>query len=261
MTVNKFKILVNNNDRELIFPIETNNDFLDQLNNIGEYENEVVKKILNNDDDFEVGRFAHAKHDNSDKTEINYEFYFTPSGSTPTNIVYSNSYVSEGFTPNDIYYYTKPFKQSFFKLDFYDTKQENNQINYLTVILPTQEGLTTSSIVGINTVNIKIPKYKLDFVGDKEGFFVYWLRNRQYLDISTFYMTAKFFDSRLGVFVKMMNAPQNTLGTANTNFNPEEYFYYKVSLDYNDYTYKVYDNNDQRVGEVNPILWYEYVNP
>ena len=45
------------------------------------------------------------------------------------------------------------------------------------------------------------------------------------------------------------------------DFNPAEYFYYVLKLDYNDQTYIVEDINGNRVGDINPINWYEYVNP
>jgi hypothetical protein len=111
------------------------------------------------------------------------------------------------------------------------------------------------------SVEIKIPSFKLDYVGDKEGFFLYWLRNTKFLNISKFYMTAKFFDARLGVFVKMMNVPQaSTLVPSLFRFNPEDFFYYEVRLDYNEKTYEVWDVNG-RVGTTSSIKWYEYINP
>jgi hypothetical protein len=79
-------------------------------------------------------------------------------------------------------------------------------------------------------------------------------------------MTAKFFDARLGIFVKMTNTPQAII-TDKFTFNPSDYFYYKVVLDYPTNTYKVYDNNsnsgtyNSRVGTSSSIKWYEYINP
>jgi hypothetical protein len=64
-------------------------------------------------------------------------------------------------------------------------------------------------------------------LGIKKGFFLYWLRKTKFLDISKFYMTAKFFDARLGVFVKMMNTPQSDYLQCSL-FNPEDYFYYEL---------------------------------
>jgi hypothetical protein len=72
-------------------------------------------------------------------------------------------------------------------------------------------------------------------------------------------MTAKFFDARLGIFVKMTNTPQSDIASK-FMFNPEDYFYYEVRLNYNEKTYEVWDNNN-RVGTTSSIKWYEYINP
>jgi hypothetical protein len=164
-----------------------------------------------------------------------------------------------------VYYNANSFKKSFFKLDFYDTTNQRTQKNYLTIVIPTQQGLTQNVQLGpqIPNVDIKIPTYKLDFLGDKEGFFVYWLRNRDYINIDTFYMSAKFFDGKLGVFVDMTNTPQSQLVPSKFSFNGADYFYYRVKLNYSDFTYEVTDVNGlNRIGgSSNPIKWYEYVNP
>jgi hypothetical protein len=52
----------------------------------------------------------------------------------------------------DIYYYVKPFTKSFFKLDFYDSKDAITQTNYFTVILPVQQGNT--NVTGITCLII-----------------------------------------------------------------------------------------------------------
>ena len=77
-------------------------------------------------------------------------------------------------------------------------------------------------------------------------------------------MTAKFFDAKIGAFIKMMNAPQHTLvGINKFNFPPDQFFYYKVILNYSDFTYRVYDVvTGVEVGNsLNPINWFEYLNP
>jgi hypothetical protein len=111
-------------------------------------------------------------------------------------------------------------------------------------------------------VTIRKPKYVLDYIGDKEGFFLYWLKGRGFLNINTFYMTAKFFDGSTGQFIKMMNTQQNLLPNM-YDFPPESYFYYKVDLDYLTQTYQVFNYpTGNRAGTVsNPIKWYEYTNP
>ena len=275
MNNNSYKFtLPKGDDKYINIPIEIKWDFLGQDDAVEEYQQNVVEEVIGFPGDFEVLRFAHAPYDNGDKTDIKYDFhFFSFNGGVPTNpstqvltSTASNwvtSYIPEGFTEIDIYYYVKPFTKSFFKLDFYDSKDAITQTNYFTVILPVQQGFTVTGITSSYKpiVDIKIPSFKLDYVGDKEGFFLYWLRNTKFLDISKFYMTAKFFDARLGVFVKMMNTPQKSplVGSLFT-FNPEDFFYYEVRLNYNDKTYEVWDNNN-RVGTTSSIKWYEYINP
>jgi len=67
-----------------------------------------------------------------------------------------------------------------------------------------------------------------------------------------------------------MNSPQGTIDNK-FNFSQETYFYYTLNLNYDDYTYEVFFNNEPnplkppqliKVGtDYNPIKWYEYVNP
>jgi hypothetical protein len=272
---NSYKFtLPKGNDKYINIPIEIKWDILGQDNAVDEYQQNVVEDIIGFPGDFEVLRFAHAPYNNSTKTDIKYDFHFfsvdggvppNPSSDVTTAVStdWEVSYIPEGFLTTEIYYYVKPFTKSFFKLDFYDSKDAITQTNYFTVILPVQQGFTVSSMISSYqpSVEIKIPSFKLDYVGDKEGFFLYWLRNTKFLNISKFYMTAKFFDARLGVFVKMMNVPQaSTLVPSLFRFNPEDFFYYEVRLDYNEKTYEVWDVNG-RVGTTSSIKWYEYINP
>ena len=101
----------------------------------------------------------------------------------------------------------------------------------------------------------------MDYVGDKEGFFIYWLKNLEFVPINTFYMTAKFYNAKTGKFIKMMNKAQSTIPSS-YDFDAPSYFYYKVVIDYINKFYVVSDlTTNQRVGTTTPIKWYEYVNP
>jgi len=271
MSVNKYKILFSEVDEKgLDITIEMNWDVLGRGMDLDVYQEKTSREVLNLDKDIEVARCAHSKKtnpNNIEATDINYEFYFVSTGVTAPDVpfaVWGADYRTQGFSAKDVYFFSNPFKKSFFKLDFYDSPLQSGQTNYFTIILPTQQGLTTSANIG-NQLNadIKTPKFKLDFVGDKEGFFIYWLKNRDFLNISTFYMSAKFFDAKSGIYIKMMNTRQRDLpGNNFFNFKPEDYFYYKVKLNYTDFTYKAYDVKDKLVGfDGNPIKWYEYVNP
>jgi hypothetical protein len=256
---NKYKFtLPTGTDKYINLPIEIKWDFYGRDDTIDVYEEDVLERIIGIPEDFEVTRFAHDSYE-EEKTDINYVFNFY----SQVNQDWESSYLAEGFGSNEVYYYDKAFTKSFFKLDFYDTNEERSQINYFTVILPVQQGYTESASISPYrpNVDIKIPTFKLDYVGDKEGFFFYWLRQRSFISLNTFYMSAKFFDAKTGVFVKMMNTPQSDL-FSETNFDGKDYFYYKVVLDYNNKTYRVLDSiTEDRVGTTTPIMWYEYVNP
>jgi hypothetical protein len=269
MIVNKVKILKSELDRYLNLPVEITWDFSGRDQAIDEYEKTVLKEILGQSKDFEIIRFAHKPYQN-ENTSINYEFNFydnlSPvSANTVTSNNWASTYVNEGFTIPEVYYQANSFKKSFFKLDFYDTTSENTQKNYFTIIIPTQQGGFQNVPLGpqIPNVDIKIPTFKLDYLEDKEGFFVYWLRNRDYIDIDTFYMSAKFFDGKLGVFVRMTNTPQPQITPSKFTFNGADYFYYEVKLNYQNFNYEVTKVfNQVRVGDnTSPIKWYEYVNP
>lgn len=266
MAVNKFKFKIpRDGDKYINLPVEIKWDFLGQDDSINEFESDVIREVIGSIDDFEIGRFAHSPYSLDTKTNIKYDFHFFGGTDVNTSIDtnWEISYVTEGFAPQEVYYFNKPFTKSFFKLDFYDTNNATTQKNYFTIVIPVQQGSTEN--VSISpfkpNVDIKKPSFSLDYVGDKEGFFIYWLRNPEVINISDFYMTAKFFDAKLGVFVKMMNTPQSQIPSDKFVFDGSEYFYYRVNLNYNDKTYQIFNNLGIRVGTTSPIKWYEYVNP
>jgi hypothetical protein len=279
MAVNKIQITQDGlTNKELVIPIQLTWDYLGLDQSIDEYEANIIKEVTGTYGDFEVTRFAHAPIAISDPysdnafeiTDIQYEFNFYSGGSLSATTSWRNNYMSEGFTPQEIYYYTNNFTNSFFKLDLYDNVDEKRQTNYITIIIPTQQGLTMPAIMQRTPVNIKKPYFVLDYVGDKEGFFIYWLKKRNFLNIKTFFMTAKFYDAKNGYFTKMMNMPQSSIVGDKFTFDSTEYFYYRVELDYEKQNYQVfsmnrdqteYSNLGERAGATIPIKWYEYVNP
>lgn len=270
MSVNKLKILLPESDNFVNIPVEMKWDFTGRDDSIEEYQEKMIKEILGIANDFETTRFVHNEFQNQ-STEINYEFYFYDNtqpitANTVTQANWGTTYLNEGFTPNEVYYFSKPFTKSFFKLDFYDTPQDKTQTLYFTIILPVQQGQFQTGVVVsplLPPVDIRKPKFNLDYIGDKEGFFIYWLRKQDFIDISEFYMSAKFFNGRTGQYSVMTNTPQPQITPNKFNFLGDNYFYYKLNLDYTSNTYEVLETTtNTRVGDVStPITWYEYVNP
>jgi hypothetical protein len=287
MSVNKVTMVPNGVDKQINIPVRLTWDYLGLDMAIEEYETEVITEVIGIGRDFEIDRFAHAPDSTTNNTEINYEFYFYSGGSINDINNWKINYMGEGFTPQDLYYYTNDFANSFFKLDFYDNTDEKKQTNYLTVIIPTQQGLKMSTQMQRIVVDVRKPKFILDYVGDKEGFFIYWLKKREFLNIDTFYMSAKFYNAKTGQFTKMMTGkgwdpnvidpcntpwpsvigedltegPQACIGGDKYNFDNNVFFYYVVNLDYESQTYQVVNSNGQRLGTTIPIKWFEYLNP
>jgi hypothetical protein len=272
MSVNKIKIARDGFvDRQLVVPVQLTWDYLGLDQSIDEYESKVITEVIGVGRDFEVTRFVHAPQTGlTDDTQIKYEFNFYSGGSLDVSTNWKSNYQMEGFTTQEIFYYTNNFSNSFFKLDLYDNVDDKRQTNYVTIIIPTQQGLKMDAFMQTTPVTINKPSFVLDYVGDKEGFFIYWLKKREFLDISTFYMTAKFYDAKNGYFTKMMNMPQSSLPGNKYIFDGSQYFYYRVKLDYEKHDYQVFNmnpnqtiyiNDGQRAGTLEPIKWYEYVNP
>ena len=278
MNNNYFRTTVKGNEEYINIPLEITFDMEGRGDMIREWEEEVIKDILNPINDFEVTKFAHKDYTikSNLKTEINYEFNFFDYLTPPFNASITNwaiDYENASFTDSEIYYFANSFKNSFFKLDFYDTNQTENQTNLLSIIIPTQQGLKEPGTIGppLNqtAVEVKKPKFVLDYTGaDKEGFYVYWLKDKNYLNTTEFYVSAKFFNAKKGQFIRMVNKPQSGIvGLGKFNVDKTELFYYKYVLNYDTYDYEVYTfsnaiGNIKRVGSpTDPIKWYEYVNP
>ena len=260
---NSYKFRLSDTQKFLDVPIEINWEHTGIDDGISVYEDKIVKGIIGGSEDFEVFRFSHNEYGQKQKTELTYSFNFY-SGSTPVSSStvnnWVNTYYGNVFTYNQLVYRQKPFTKSFYKLDFYDTTNESSQTNYFTVILPVLNGgLEEIGLTLIDNRVVNKPYITMDYLKNKEGFFIYWLRKKTFIDIDTFYMSAKFFDASLGVFGKMMIVPQATLPNK-FQFN-NNLFYIKTILDYENRTYSLYDiTTNNRIGEGNPINWYEYVN-
>lgn len=266
---NSYKFILPTNDQSIDIPIEIKWDFYGRTDSIEMYEDEVVEEIVGLPKDYEIVRFSHESFGTEEKTELNYQFFYFDGTSvdvSTSNLTdWKNSYVQAGFSIGELYSRSPTITKSFFKLDFYDTTGNTTQKNYFTIVLATDSNVKESAVSNplLNTtVEFDRPNFTLDFVRNKEGFFIYWLRDRSILNLNEFYMTAKFFDAKVGQYVKMMTTPQSELTGVKFLFQQELFFYYKVVLDYTNFTYSIYDVvSGNRVGNGTPLNWYEYVNP
>jgi hypothetical protein len=265
MTVNNFKIIQNtNNEYKIVFPVETDNTYLGLDMGVEVIQNEVVNEIIGTPKNYEITRFEPkpiSPFGVYSGSSLNFKFNFY---SGPLNgWVLSYSPI---FEYQQIYYNTNSFSNSFYKLDFYDSREKKNQKIVFTVIIPTQQGEIVSEQIfpswyaNDGFVNLKTPYLKLDYLKDKEGYFIYFLSDPTLLNINEFYASFKFFDGTKGNFKSFLTINPSTF--TNNNFNPDEYSFLKVVLNYSDYTYQYIDNNNNPIGSnTAPINLYEYVNP
>lgn len=292
MNVNNYRIKKITKDIDFNIPIDINFDVLGREDLIQQYEDKVVNRVINPVDDFEIVKFGHKIYtlpaEPTDgivvptsqlfATKLEYEFLFfnrnLPINETTLSNSYlwvnnfhytdNNNYSGETFSYSEIRQLSNNFKRSFFKLDLYDTDESETQQIYITLILPATQGIKevitpTSGQPQTDNIPTQRPKFSLDYVGNKEGFFIYWLRNPTYLNIDKFYMSAKFFNAKTGQFIRMLNRPQSSIPQKHT-FEKKDYYYYRVDLDYESHEYTINFNN-LRIGVNQPIKWYEYVNP
>jgi hypothetical protein len=273
MIVNKYKILRSNLGKQIDIPIEIKWDLYGQDDDLDKFQEKVVEDAIGKPKDFELARFQNKQYVNSFDTSVNYEFNFYSGLTNEINSSvitdWGTTYLPQGFTNEEIYYTTKPFLKSFFKLDFYNTTETRTQRVYFSIVLPANQSKDAQFSISpyIPPVNISIPIYNLDYVNQKEGYFLYWLKSKDFYDIDTFYMRVKFFNGSTGQFITLMNRSQASpqLTSSKYNFDSSEYLYYKVVLNYTDFTYQIFDivgPTQVRVGSVtNPIKFYEYINP
>jgi hypothetical protein len=267
MIVNKYRFADRGIERQIQIPVEQFWDVNGREDSIQVFEEDVIEQVINPTEDFEVTRFDHKLY-SSTASSINYQFFFLPDNIDITGATSSQwvkSYTGAGFTNKEIHYYANSFSNSFFKLDFYDTNDIQKQRLFFTVVLPTQQGVVDTADIGTvsvpNVVDVRTPDFKLDYIGDKEGFFVYWLKKRDYIDLDTFYMSVKFFNGKTGDFTRMMTVPQPNMGNRFT-FNKSDTFFTQIEFDYDNYEYIMKDLSGARIGTTtNPIKFYEYVNP
>lgn len=197
----------------------------------------------------------------------------------PNDITSWYGYDFQGFTPEETYKSKTTFTKSFFKLDLYnsrDRKQQKlfisiiiNPINGIKILRPTLSVQYPSEIPD-GRYNCRpegeqfcpTPNFELDPINNNEGYFIYWLKEKTFLDIDVFYMSCKFYNGKTGEVTQLINRPQSDISKP-YSISKEDFYYYRVVLNQNRYTYTIYRVSDGiRVGEdsTNPIKFYQYFN-
>ena len=256
MIVNKYKIVNSNSSKKINVALDMNWDFLDREDTLIKYEGDILPDILGNPIDYEVERFVKQPELNGIESGFTYNFNFKSASANTWTLSYLES---DRFTFNEVYENRAKFAKSFFKLDFYDTTNNLRRKNYLTIIINKRNNKVPYLLQNpTRVVELDIPSYTLNYNKNQEGFFIYWFKDPNILNIETLYMSCKFFDANTGQFTVFTSKKQSE--TTNQNQLPGNFFYKQVNFNYNDYTYTI-TPVDEIDNVLNKIDWYEYVNP
>jgi hypothetical protein len=263
-------------DQSLV--INTEQDFQTDLgweDNLMQFEEEVLKDIVNPIENYETVRYIHSPYvaNNVTQTDIWFYFYFIGTGGT-----YTQDYQVVGISNQDNEHLLPQSVKSFFRLELFKTPGTVSN-NELTCERPTRQN---RKLVFAKNLSLPIGEKVFDpilkghlhipiFTGsnyrNKENMYMFWFADESvltetYLSGSTtgntFFMTAKFYDAENGHVLDFTN---NCYSTGHT-VNEANDMYFQVDIDKRDYSYKIYRyTNGQRgtqVGTISsPIRFYE----
>lgn len=241
-----------------------------------EFERQSLESIINLAENYETTRYIHKPYSGITtniyilQSDIWHYFYFI-SGST-----YVQNYEAIGLSNSANADATRATTNSFFRLEFYKTPNNEppTRLNRRLVFaknltLPLGEKFYISG----GTINnfVYVPVFVGSNYHNKENMYLFWFLddtafNETALTGTTFYMSARFFNSVDGSIVEFTNKDlsvnNNTLyasqrGIRNSpikfyekgisgavDINEPEDMYYRVEMDRSDYTYQVYYDTD-----------------
>jgi len=201
----------------------------------------------------------------------------------PNTITDWYGYDFQNFTPEETYKNNKSFTKSFFKLDLYNSRDRKQQKLFISIIISPINGqkilrptlsVQCPSEIPDGRYNCRpdgeqfcpTPNFELDPINNNEGYFIYWLKEKTFLDLDVFYMSCKFYNAKTGEVTQLINTDQ--VGINNDTGKPfsiskEDYYYYRVVLNQDRFTYTIFRTSDGvRIGEdmTNPIKFYQYFN-
>lgn len=263
------KILRKNNEQSISISPETEFRLDAGWNDsVKELENETLLKIINPIENYETVRFIHEPYLNlmsGLQSDIWFKFYFHNGSEylcdyTPTGLsIFENSKMMKQST------------QSFFRLEFFKTvnNESPNRTNRRMVFaknlsLPIGEKLRYTN-EGIN-IDIFKPIFQGSNYRNSENLYLFWFQDDSVLNESnligdTFYMSAKYYNAKDGSIIDFVKSELNV------EVNESDDMYYKVVINRDQYTYKVFKYDTQSTGDrigttittFDPIIFYQKI--
>jgi hypothetical protein len=253
-------------------------------------EKEILYEIINPTENYETVRYIHQPYDVStsrdttfQQTDIWFYFYFNRYGYDFTNpitpiltgVTREQDYQLVDFTIQENALMLKQSTESFFRLEFYKTPNDEapNNTNRRMVFaknlaLPLGEkifytGTTSGSTISLNDY-IYFPVFTGSNYRNKENMYFFWFTDdspfsETTITGNTFYMTAKFYNAKDGSVIDFTNKDL----PFTDNIVEENDMYYKVIIDRTNFSYQIFEFNGSvgpRIGQTgNPIDFYEKI--
>ena len=268
------KLINSNSDRQIKINIET--DF--QANagwedNLSEFENEILKDIINPIVNYDTSRYIHEPYNSSGITQTDIWFYFYFKNGTG----YTNGldYSLVGITSEENEKMLKQSTKSFFRLEFFKTPgvisgttlvcepptRRNRRLVFAkNLSLPLGEKFYYSVLNGY----VHVPVFMGSNYRNKENMYLFCFQDESVLNETnlsgtttgnTFFMTAKFYNAKDGSIIDFTNRQLST------EIVEENDLYYQVNLNKINDTYKMFQytgTTGTRYGEINqPLRFYE----
>ena len=267
-------------DQNLV--INTEQDFQADLgweSNLMQFEEEVLKDIVNPIENYETVRYIHSPYSgitsniNDKQTDIWFYFYFIGSGGT-----YVQDYQAVGISNQENEHLLPQSTKSFFRLELFKTpgtvtnnvltcepptRQNRKLVFAKNLSLPIGEKVFDPTLRG----HLHIPIFTGSNYRNKENMYMFWFADESVLTetnlsgsttSNTFFMTAKFYDAENGDKLDFTNECRSTGYTVNEARD----MYYQVDINKVDYSYKIYQysggTKGSQVGTISsPIKFYE----
>jgi len=262
--------------------LDTRFDITGQEDLIEKFSDDVLQEIINPVKDYEVSKFIHD-YDSSGDNGLYIAASFIDS--TNNEQFWIDEYYPQGFDKGELVLFSKAVKNSFFKLDFFDTTSREKQKLQLTKIIP----MYLSNYAMFDIDKDGIPDYEDDMVDvDGDGIDDNTAGNDDFGDrfessgllkptqTGTYIVPNLYSNnvknneiSDLFVFKSLSTKPFNEFYMScrffnaktgdvvrmtndpliDSGINPKKDFYYKVKLNRQKLTYEIYDYSDGVEGE------------
>jgi hypothetical protein len=267
------RILRNNTNNNLL--INSENDFKTDLawqENAQELEKETLKQIINPIDNYETVRYIHEKYPIPNSTgnsqnDIWFYFYFLTGGTYTNGLDYN----IVGITYEENSKLLRQSTETFFRLEFYKTpNNEPPERSNRRLVFTKNLSLPLGEKYFYTPINkfVFVPVFTGSNYRNKENMYLFWFKDDSAFEETnitgnTFWMTARFFNSKDGTILNFTNSGL----TSTTEIVENRDMYYKMEINRTevpsntDYSYKIYSYSGTtggRVGTVtNPIKFYE----